>query len=128
MNTRVAIKERLEKLLGKGSNFEVELDALYARLSELESVQSLRNSAGWEKIVKELYREVKNLERDIILKSSDPVKNERELLFARANHKAIVKLFSIVEGFHEDYMKLLSDIDKLVAKYEDIAQSGIPII
>lgn len=124
---RDKLSQRITALFGKDGKLEHELAALYARLGEFEEVLNLKKHKGWIRMSGELLAQAKQFEKTIMIKSVNPVLYEKEIMFARANHNAILLLLSIMDRKETDYKTMLDKIEEKIKEYEGVVKSGIPI-
>jgi len=124
---REKLLERVQALLGKGGKLEKDLAALYACLSEFEEVLDLKNHKGWIRVSGVMLEQAKLFEKTIMLKAVNPVLYEKELMFARANHNAILLMLSVVDSNQTSYDSMLDKIDEKIKIYEGVVTNGIPI-
>lgn len=122
-----SLAESVSRLFGDDLNIQDRLESLYVKLSQLDEIQALANMPGWQKMSVSLRATNEELSRLIVELSAEPVKNEKRIIYCRAQIDAIYALLGIVDATDQKCQSVMRDIDDKLMLIEDAAKRGMPI-
>jgi hypothetical protein len=116
---------RLRNRISTKDNIERRLRDVAFRLAENEPVVELKDNPGWQAIVDECDKIVKQLESDIVDLSDNPKKNEARIVYLRAGRDATKSIISIVDFAVQKHLLLKREEDNLNNQADIDARMGV---